>query len=52
MTFNLLYDAFYNNLDEDEEEEEVKAVGRGRNSSQLDNRFNKVIKVDIVVFNK
>ncbi len=31
--------------------EGVKAVG-GRNAAQLDNRFNKVIKVDIVVFNK
>jgi hypothetical protein len=29
----------------------VKAVG-GRNAAQLDNPFNKVIKVDIVVFNK
>jgi hypothetical protein len=39
VKFNLLYDAY----DLDEEEEGVlKAVG-GRNSSQLDNRFNKVI---------
>jgi hypothetical protein len=44
--FNLLYD-LYEFLDE---EEGVKAVG-GRNAAQLDNRFNKVIKVDIVVFN-
>jgi hypothetical protein len=45
--FNLLYDAF----EMDEDEDGVKAVG-GRSASQLDNRFNKVIKVDIVVFNK
>jgi hypothetical protein len=45
--FNLLYDAY----ELDEEEDGVKAVGGG-NESQLDNRINKVIKFDIVVFNK
>jgi hypothetical protein len=45
--FNLLSDLYEIN----EDEEGVKAVG-GRNAAQLDNRFNKVIKVDLVVFNK
>jgi hypothetical protein len=44
--FNLLYDAY-----DMEEDDGVKALG-GRVAGQLDNRFSKVIKVDIVVFNK
>jgi hypothetical protein len=44
--FNLLYDAY--DMGEDDG---VKAIG-GQIASQLDNRFNKAIIVDIVVFNK
>ncbi len=44
---NRLYDVY----EMDEEEDGVKAVG-GRSVAQLDNRFNEVIKVNIVVFNK
>jgi hypothetical protein len=44
--FNLLYAAY-----EPSEDEGVKAVG-GRTAAQLDNRFNKNIRTDIVLFNK
>ncbi len=44
--FNLLYDAY-----EPTEDEGVKAVG-GRTAAQIDNRFTKNIRTDIVLFNK